>query len=315
MKRSPISLILIVCFLLALGACGASPETKKAKHTENADKFYANKQYKEAVTEYVNVLRIDGNNKYALTQLGAISLENGGAVQALSYLVKARDIDPGDLDLRLKVAQIYAMLYKSAESRKEVEFILEKDPQNMEAWDLLANISGSPEEVAGALAQLKDLQYDPKNSPKYHMALGVLYAKKGDFLSAESEFLESLKGESNFPEAHLALADLAVAKKDFSQAEQEYKAAAELKPGATIAQVRLADFYILTKNVTAAKKVLDGAREKNPQFPPALSRLARLALDRRDYEECSKLLEIIFQKDSADMEGRLITRADAVGEK
>jgi len=294
--------------LLVLTACGASPEAKKARHTENADKFYANKQYKEAVIEYLNVLRLDGNNKYSMTQLAAIALENGSTAQSLAYLLKARELDPEDLDLRLKIAQIYSMLHKTADSRKEVEFILDKDPKNMDAMNLIATFATSREEVDDALARLKELEPDPKDLPKFNMALGALYVRKGDLMRAEDSFLEALKGESNFPDAHLALADLAVMKKDYTQAEQEYKAAAELMPGATPAQVKLADFYTTTNDTDAAKKVLEGTLEKNPQFLPALHRLARIALEKRDYDECSRLVELVFQKDSADMDARM-TRA------
>ncbi|MFZ2446308.1 MAG: tetratricopeptide repeat protein [Syntrophobacteraceae bacterium] len=296
---------LIICLLLFLAACGASPETKKARHFENGDKFLEQKQYKEAATEYGNVLKIDPNNKNAYKKLASISLLTGELGKSLSFLLRARGVDPEDIEVRLQIARLQLAADRLKESRAEVEFILEKDPQNAEAWGLLADVARTPADVADAIARFKELQPSPANLPKYNLALGQLYLKKGEFRNAENSFLEALSGDSNFVEAHLGLGDLAAIRKDYRAAEQEYRAAADLVPGVTPVHMRLADFHLFMRNPDQARQVLTSALERNPNYVPALHRMARIALGEQNLDGCAKYLDLILQKDPSNLDAQI----------
>ena len=117
--------LIVFSLLIALAACGASPQVKKARYLESGDKFFAMKQYREAVISYSNALRVDANDKNIYMKLSEVFFEVGDINQCLSNLQKARDIDPEDLDIRLKMARCFAMVRKTAESRQELDFILE----------------------------------------------------------------------------------------------------------------------------------------------------------------------------------------------
>src|SRR5688572_25415104 len=54
-------LLLLVALVVAAG-CARSPEAQKARHLERGDKHFAREQYREAVIEYRNVLRIEAAN-------------------------------------------------------------------------------------------------------------------------------------------------------------------------------------------------------------------------------------------------------------
>src|SRR5208283_1407910 len=99
----------VILIVLAMVACGAPPEVKKARHLENAEKFLAQKQYKEAATEYYNILELDPNDKEANKKLASLFVTVGDSEQALRHYEKAKDIDPADLEVRIKIAQILAM--------------------------------------------------------------------------------------------------------------------------------------------------------------------------------------------------------------
>ena len=304
MKTSFRALILLFPILLIIGCTSA--EQKKNMYLEKGDKFYAEKQYKEAIIEYRNVLRIDANNVDATRKLALsyYSVEDFG--NALQALLTVRHANPDDLDIRLEAARCYFHFGKLKEGREELNFILEKEPQRLDALFLLAELAKSSEEVADALDRLKDLNPGNEDRQKYNLALGLLYGKKGDLSKAENYLLEALKGEANLLEAHLALGNIAVAKKDFMQAEQEFQAAAELSPEVSAARLRLADFYIFRKNSGQAKQVLENIIQKSPEFSPALYRLARIALENQNLDECKKYLQTVFQKNPSDLEGRVI---------
>ena len=297
--------LIALSLLLALAACGVSPQAKKAGYLANGDKFFAMKQYKEAATAYRNALRADSEDKNTFVKLAAVFLAAGDINQYLSNLQQARDIDPGDLDIRLKMARGFAMIHKTNESRREIDFILEKDPQHPGALILLSELAAKPEEIEDAVSRLKSLQPGPKELPGVKLALGKLYAGKGDLTNAENYLLDALKA-ANLPEAHLALGDVAFTRKDFALAEQEYRAAAKLLPEVSSVQLKLADFYIFRKNNQTATVVLENILLKSPDLRPALYRLARIALENKKLDECGTYLQTALQKNPSDLEGRAI---------
>jgi Tfp pilus assembly protein PilF len=191
---------LLVLVVLAMVACGASPEVKKARHLENAEKFLAQKQYREAATEYYNVIKLDPNHKEANKRLASLFLTVGDADQAMRHYQKAKDIDPADLEVRIKIAQLFAMSRKTGDSRLEIESILEKDPKNLDAYALLAGLAATPEEVADTISRFEAVEFSSSDLPRRHMVMGQLFMKKGDLAKAESSYLDALQGESNLPE-------------------------------------------------------------------------------------------------------------------
>ncbi len=297
--------ILVACLLSVAVACGESPDLKKARYFENGDKLFEQKQYSEAAVEYTNVLKIEEGNKAACEKLAQVYSVIGDPAAQLSYLLKAKGTDPGDFELRLRIARLQLTLEKIVESREELQFVVGKDPQNLEALFLLSDCAKTPAEVNDAIVRLTAAAPVAGN-PKYSAALGRLHLKRGDFTKAESFFYDALTGESNLMEAHLGLGDLAAIKKDFHQAEQEYKAAVDLVPEISTVHVRLADFYIYAGKPAQARQVLEEALQRSPGFLPAMHRMARIALGEGDLEECSKIADAILQKDPTDLDSKTL---------
>ena len=259
MKFSFRAALLLFPILLTI-ACSSAESQKKA-HLEKGNKFYSEEKYKEAVIEYMSVLQIDAKNVEASRKLALsyYSLEDFGG--ALRYFSEVRDENPDDLQIRLKLARCWLHFGKLKEGRNELKFILDNDSQNIDALDLLAETSNTPDQISEAFERLKYVP--PAGDPqKYYLALGLVYAGKGDLPNAENYLTQSLKGTARLPEAHLALANVAIAGKDFSRAEQEFRAAAEFSPAISAERLRLADFYISRKDFDRAKQVLENMIQK-----------------------------------------------------
>ena len=97
------TLLLVV---LTLVACARSPEAKKARYLDRGDRYFQKEQFREAVLEYRNALRIDGNNAQGNRQLGLTYYQLGQFVQAVRFLTKAQELDPDNTEVRLKLAKI-----------------------------------------------------------------------------------------------------------------------------------------------------------------------------------------------------------------
>src|ERR1700675_3614334 len=93
------TLVLVVALALAAG-CARSPEAKKARYLERADRFFSRQQYREAVIEYRNVLQLDSTNVHAFQQSGRAYYQLGELGQAFPFLRQAQALDPNTLDVR-----------------------------------------------------------------------------------------------------------------------------------------------------------------------------------------------------------------------
>lgn len=296
---------LLIFLLILLVACGGSPETKKVRHFENGDKFLEQKQYREAIIEYGNVIKIDPNNKQAYKKIASVFILTQNPREALSFFQKAKGIDPDDLEVRLKVAQLQVLLDKAKDGRSELEFILEKEPQNEDALSLLAETARTQPEISDAVSRLQAVKPDAKDLPRHNLTLAILALKRGDLRGAENYLLDALQENANFPEAHTAMGDLASIKKDYLTAEAEYKAASDMAPGPSPIQIKLADFYLSRNKQEEARQVLTGVLEKSPEFLPALNRMARIALAQKDLTQCSEILDRVLKKSPDDVEARI----------
>jgi tetratricopeptide (TPR) repeat protein len=299
------TIVFVVGALLGPG-CSRSPEAQKARHLERGDKYAAQAQYQEAILEYRNALRFDPVNERAIKQLGDLYYQLGELAQAYPYLLKAETLAPDALDVRLKVGAIYLLGGKADEARREVTFVLEREPKNLDGLALLANMAVTPGEVDAAIQRLETAETDLRDRAKLHLALGVLFLRKQDVARAERAFRQAVDREPNLAEAHLALGDLYVGRRDAIQAEREFKTAAELAPVGSRARIRLADFYLLTKRPDEAKRILSEINGKAPAYLPAWRRLAEISLHERKYDENITTLQTLLKKNPADLEGHLL---------
>src|SRR5205823_74298 len=148
--------VLSILGIVVLAGCARSPEAEKARHLGRADRYFGREQFREAVIEYANVLRIDGSHAHAVRQLALAHYHLGELGRAFPYLLKSRESDPGNLDVRLKLGTIYLMARRPADARREVALVLRKEPKNAEALLVWAQTAGTPQEIEAAIERLEE---------------------------------------------------------------------------------------------------------------------------------------------------------------
>ena len=129
---------LVAVALLVIVGASCSPAARKARHLERANRYFGSGQYDKAEVEYMNVLLIERENSQAIGHLGLIYSEQGRLGRAAPFLLKGRELEPNNLDLRLKLGLIYLAAGKLKEARDEANFVLDRRPQDDEAPLLLA---------------------------------------------------------------------------------------------------------------------------------------------------------------------------------
>src|SRR2546422_8581188 len=116
---------LLLAALVVVTGCTRSPEASKARYLSRADGYFDRQKYPEAIIEYMNVLRIEPGNAHAITRGGIAHFETGQLGMALPFLLKARELDPANLDARHRLGTIYLLARRPADARAEAAAILE----------------------------------------------------------------------------------------------------------------------------------------------------------------------------------------------
>ena len=280
---------------LVLSGCSRSPEAKKARYLERGDRYFKQEQYREAILEYRNALRIDQKNPIATRQIGFAHYQLGQLGLAFRFLQAAQELEPDNADVRLKLAGIYLLGGRPDDATAQVDEILKKEPNNLEALMLFAGAANKPQEVEGALARLQSVQSTLGVTAKFHLALAGLYLKKQDVTSAEREFHDAVAREPKSVEAHAALGNFYVFRRAMADAEREFRTAADLAPIGSPARVRLADFYLLMRRPEEARGTLKEITEKAPDSLPAWRLLAQLDFAEGKIDDALKSVDAVLR--------------------
>ena len=307
MKRQAVWAVVLVAVFMGSG-CGMVKDFRKNRHLKAAERYVAEKKWKEATIEYRNGLRYDPQNLDAVKKLGLAYYENGQLGEAFPPLRRYSEKNPADLEVRQKLGAIYLMGRAPDKAREQAEAILAQKPQALDALLLLAESADTPEEIKDAIARLEQNRATLADPDRVARALGVLYARNQDVPKAEEEFNKAVSSKPDSPEAHLALARLHLGKRELPEAEKEFKAAADLAPAGSFARLQLADFYLLTRRVDDAVKVLTQITTEAPDAFPAWLRLAELAFAQGKLDEAQKAIDAVL-KSNADNPAALILQA------
>src|SRR6266849_331586 len=197
--RGSRTLLVLVTLLLVVG-CARSPEAKKARYLERGDRYFQKEQYREAIIEYRNALRIDGQNPRATRQLGLAHYQLGQLGQAYPLLLRAQALEPDNSTVALRVATIYLAGGRTDDARTEADRILQKDPKNLEALLLSVGAGNTPAELEAAIRRLQAVRSDFDSQAKYHLGLANLYFRKQDLRASELAFQDAVAREPKSPE-------------------------------------------------------------------------------------------------------------------
>src|SRR2546426_8225775 len=111
--------VCVLAVLVAVAGCARSPEAQKARHLDRGDKYFARGQYREAIIEYRNVLRVEPANVRVIRQLGLAHYQLGEAGSVVDYLEKSYGLPPPNLVAGQQRRAIYPFGGRLAEAPRE----------------------------------------------------------------------------------------------------------------------------------------------------------------------------------------------------
>src|SRR6185503_9656427 len=236
-----------ILLTLIMGGCDwLSPESKKAKHFEQAKAYFEKGQYSEAVIEFKNVVQLDPKDAEAHYRLALTQLKLGGTANlqgAFAELNRAVELDKTNRDAQLKLGELYLLGNEPAKARERADIVLVSAPQNTEGLILKGRSLINEKHYAEGIEELKKaIELDPKNMPVY-IELARAYFFANDQAAAQAALKQALTIDPRSTEILIALGDLRVKTGKPDQAEVFYKQALEIAPENEAIYLMLASFY------------------------------------------------------------------------
>lgn len=298
-------------FVLAAGlvcaiATGCSKQARKDRHLQRAEAHFQAGDYDRAEIEYLNVLRIEQTNRVALGNLGLMCVEQGRMARAYVLLSEAKKVDPENLEVRLKLAQVLLSGGKPKEARDEALQLVAREPTNENVLLLFVDSSLSTNDLNDARQRLTRLKTEGDKVPGYHVAWASLHLRNRDSRAAEVSIRQALALDPKSCLAHGAMASLLVLNKDPTNALAEFKAAADLAPQRSVHRLRHVDFMVAMGQLVAAKELINQIAKQAPDYLPASMRVAQIALAERRFPDCERVVTSVLARDPTHLEAMLL---------
>ena len=318
-------LTLLVAVALLAVSCRSREE-----YLARGNKYFAAKQYAEAVVEYLNAVQKDPQYGEARFQLGLAYEELHDFPNAAQQYVNAAELMPANVEAQIKGARMYLMGRKFDEARDCAERALRHEPKNVVALILHANAMQGLKRQGTAFTDIqRAIQLDPTRIASYeeygifqlssgaseqaeinlkraadmatlvagpHLTLASVYWAQGRMADAEAELNRAITIEPKNVTAHRALATFYLSTDRAAQAEAHLRAIADDNPTPS-ARLALADYYIVLNRKADAIKILNLVAKEKDGYGDARSRLAAIEYDAGRKQEAHRIIDETLVQD------------------
>jgi tetratricopeptide (TPR) repeat protein len=305
MKKIHIFLTLLAAAALAVAISGCSSGAKKSYYLGRANHWFDTGQFAKAEIEYLNVLHVDPQNPIAIGRLGVIYFDEGRFQKAAPFLYKGSQLATNDLDLHLKLAQVYLLVGMQKEAHGEAEFVLDQNPQDTEAPVLFAQSAAKPADVAATRQKLQTLAQQGANAG-LETALGMLAMRNNDSKTAVADFQKATTLDSHFAPAYSALGILYSKQNDLTKAAAACQAASDAAPAYSPLQLEYGQFEIQAGNLPTAEQFFNDFTTRTPNYLPGWLGLAEVALDEKKFDDCTNALGKALAMDSENADALVL---------
>lgn len=107
---------------------GCSKEAKTTRLLAEAENYFKAGDYDKAKLSYLNAVQLDPQNALAFERIGEMWLDDWAPIRAGAFLAKASELDPNNVQNRVRLARSYAATGQFGDARKEALKVLEQSP-------------------------------------------------------------------------------------------------------------------------------------------------------------------------------------------
>lgn len=199
-----------------------------------------------------------------LALLGTAYLKHGRFADSHDSLERAAELAPDSLPIRTQLALSKLSAGHHDEAVRELEAILEVDPNFVQADIMLALAHIAREDTDAAYAAARDLIEKHPNNAVAHNVRGYVFELDGDHAEAAKAYEIALKHDASFHPARINLARLAVENDDRDTAKLRFREVLDIEPFQPFALTGLAALALQDDDLDEAEQLWQLAREHNP---------------------------------------------------
>jgi pentatricopeptide repeat protein len=324
----PISICLrtmAILSIVGLAGCG-SPETKAQNYYErgmaliaknddlnarlellNAVKYKADKvevwralagidertKGQSLFADLRRIVELDPNDLDDRLKLVRIMVAGGAAEAALKILEVAKEGDTPNANLHALKAVILARTNDPAGALKEAQRAIEIDANNVDAVGYVAARKASEGDADGALKLLAGLRPEPKDETRIAVEEIQILLRKGDLQKAEPLLRKLIAQDPKQPAYRNLLIQVLMAQRRFDEAEKELRAKTEADPADSKAGLDLVRFLISVKGAEAARAELDARIKAGGDVFDYQMALAQLEAGQGKVDDAMQLLQTL----------------------
>ena len=345
-------LSVLLAAIISLSGC-TNPEKAKAEHLSKGEAYLKDSKFQEASLEFRNAIQIDDKSGPAHWGLARAFEGLQRFPEMLDELRKAVDLDPKNLDARIKLGNYYLagsrgrgefiteaerlakdILAKDANSIEghilmgsilfaqnqkdkafdELNHAVELDPQRVESYLSLAKFYVVTRELDKAEEVYKKAIAVNYNSPLAHTEYGKFLVQRDKPAEAEAELAKAVEVGPEDRNARFVLASYYLVNKRLDKAEEAYKALAALDKDKPESQAVLADFYSSINRLDDAVRIYQEILGKAPDYLQGRYRLTEILLLKGDTQGATAQINEALKKDAHDRQALLLrARMNSVG--
>ena len=234
--RRGLLLVLFTALAVASAAC-SNPEKAKAEHVARGEAYLKEKKWQEASLEFRNAIQIDDRLAAAHWGLARAYEGLGQIAPAFDELRRTAELDPNNLDARVRLGNYYILAYQSQkddklkdEALRLANDVLQRDANHIEGHILKGTIFYTLGERGKALEELNTaIRLDP-NRVESLLSLALYYRQEKDTARAEELYRRAISINDNSSLAHLEYAKFLAGLNRPDAAEGEFRKAVEVDP-------------------------------------------------------------------------------------
>jgi tetratricopeptide (TPR) repeat protein len=302
------ALVLVaLTLLLAFGNSGCTAKMRKARHLERANRQFKAQAYDNAEIEYLNVLKLEPLNPESIAQLALMYFEQGRLGRVYAFLSKARELQPENLEVRIRLGQLFLASGRGKDAQAEAMYVLQKRPNDPDAPLLLAESVTDATQLTDVRNALEALPASSKNTAPVLTALGTLELRQRKPADAIALFERALAADPKHAAAHVALGTVYAAQNDQVRAEKAFAAGAAHSPIRSPKRIHYARYKMVMRQFDSAKADLRDIVTKAPDFLTAWLLLAEIELTQQNYDDAAADITKVLGRDPLHPDASLLS--------
>ncbi len=234
---------------------------------------------------------------------GICHMNLGNTPKAITSLARSVDLDPGQTDTATLLAQLYYNTGEFALARRQASDVLEKDPENFQATDILANCDMEAGHRDKAIEGFKKLIAMAPENPRGYQLMGLLYAYGQNYEESDRYLTQALDKLDVAMDIIAVLVRNHVAQKKYSAAhelirQQLNKSGDSPRSSASLHKLE-GDIYLAEENKEMALTAFQRAMELDADFQPPYYAMARIYMETGNLDKAIEQYTRLLEKNPA----------------